>query len=198
MPVIGITGGLGTGKTIASKFFESLGYIRIDVDEISHDLIRRGKKSYRDIVKHFGKYILKENKEIDRRKLAYIIFNNKKEKDYLEKLLHPLIKKEILVSVKKALNKKPCVIVDFPILFEMKMERFFDFIVCVVSDKAKQIERAKRKGIDKTLAEKIISSQISISKKKKKSNFVLRNNSNVEDLKQQVISLCKIISQWRI
>ncbi|HLD30108.1 MAG TPA: dephospho-CoA kinase, partial [bacterium] len=185
----------GTGKTMATRFFVELGCTGINVDEIGHSLILKGREPYKKIVKKFGTDILNEKKEIDRRKLAEAVFKSDRERKYLENILHPLIKKQLKKEIKNKIEEKPWVVVDFPLLFEMKMEKDFDFIVTIYAASQQQMPRARLQGLGEEDARRRIDAQISLKEKCRRSDFVLRNETDSTELKQQVGSLLQLLRE---
>ena len=129
MKVIGITGGIASGKSYVSSVIKKAGYPVIDADLISKDLSQKGGSVYHAIIRTFGESFLDENKEINRQKLGSLIFNDKQAKGLLNSISHPLIIEEMEKQIKMA--KTDLVFVDVPLLYESGLENMFDKIVCV-------------------------------------------------------------------
>ena len=136
MFTVGLTGGVATGKTTATKFFESEGIHVIDADIISRNLQLKGKQGYINIVKKLGTKILDSNKEIDRKKIRDLAFNNLKLKQWLEDLMHPLIQQEVLEQFKNV--KSSWVIYSAPL---WSKKNIFNRTLVVGTTKELQIER---------------------------------------------------------
>jgi dephospho-CoA kinase len=187
MKVVGLTGNIASGKTTVLKIFEFLGYPTISCDDVYHYLLKTNTGLKNRLVRTFSREILDENK-ISTQKLAKIICCDKKKLKKLEKITHPIILKKVFNEIKKLRNKgyKFCV-VDVPLLFEKKLEHKFDYVITVFCSKQTQIERIKKRNIDKNLLNLLILRQNDIKEKIHKSDFVI-NNDNVskKELKEQV------------
>lgn len=193
--VIGITGSFGSGKTTVAKLFKSHGAKVIDLDRLAHSCIKIGKPAYKKIVRLFGKKILKINKQINRKKLASIVFNNKKLLIKLNRIIHP----EVVKIVKKKLNsfKKGLVVLDAPLLLEAGLNRIIDLLIVVKIDKKSQIERIKKKFLIKEeQILKRIKAQIPLSKKVKMADFVIDNTSTIEETRKQVTEIIRRL-RWK-
>ncbi|MEQ3347456.1 dephospho-CoA kinase [Peptoniphilus senegalensis] len=185
--VIGLTGSIATGKSQVSNYLRDKGIKVVDADLIARDLVDIPIVKD-EIKKAFGENIY-VNKNMDRKKLAEIVFNNDKKRDILNDIMHPHIYKIILDEIK---NSKEIVFVDIPLLFENEKvnEKFglkFDEIWLVYVDRETQIERLmKRDGISRDYAEKKINSQISVEEKRKKADVIIDNRFTVEETFMQV------------
>src|SRR3990167_1529744 len=151
MVVVGLTGGIGSGKTTVAHLFEKLGVPNIDADEIAHRLTRPNEIAYDDIIKHFGVCILNDDKTINRKKLSVIIFENPAEKKWLENLLHPLIRAKMKNAIQKI--KSPYCICVIPLLTESSGIDFIDRVLVVDSSPEKQLLRAAKR--DQVSAERV-------------------------------------------
>lgn len=185
--VIGLTGSIATGKSQVSNYLSDKGIKVVDAD-----LIARGVVDIPivkdEIKKAFGENIY-VNENLDRKKLAEIVFNNDKKRDILNDIMHPHIYKIILDEIK---NSKEIVFVDIPLLFENEKvnEKFglkFDEIWLVYVDREIQIKRLMdRDGISRDYAEKKINSQISVEEKRKKADVIIDNSGTLEETFKQV------------
>jgi dephospho-CoA kinase len=176
---IAVTGGIATGKTTACRYFEKLGAYVVDSDKVSSKLITK-LEIRKKLVKLLGKDILEKGK-INKEKIAFKVFKNKKKLKELENLLHPLVLKEIEKEVKKAIKTHKIFIVEMPLLFELKQEKFYDFVIVVTAKK----DICKKRFLKKNF-EVRIKKQMPIKEKIKKADFVIKNNSNFVNLKKQV------------
>lgn len=192
----GLTGGIATGKSTVARLLQSRGFPVIDADQIAHQLTEKNQLGYIQIVKGFGLGILDKNQNIDRKKLAQIIFNNPTEKDKLESILHPLIQQKVqsLKAEYKAQNFSMC-FYDVPLLFEKKLEAQFDAVVLVYAQPEIQLQRLIVRN-QLTLAEaKIrIKNQSPMPDKIKNSHFCLDNSTDVRDLETQIETLCVVLA----
>lgn len=190
--VIALTGGIGTGKSTIGKMLLNRGIPIIDTDLIAREVIEY-PNIILALVKLFGNDILLENK-IDRKKLAQKVFGDKKKVEMLNSIMHPAILKKMWEEVEKKKKTNKFVVVDIPLLFEIKFEDKFDKILLVYAPKNIQLERIiKRDNRTKEEAENIINSQINIEEKKKKSDYVINNTESIENSEKQ---LEKIIKEW--
>lgn len=188
MTVIGLTGGIASGKTTARKMFEELGAYTLDADELSHKTLHQ-KDVYQKLLEHFGNGILDKDKKIDRKRLGKIVINNKKELKFLESVVHPKIaemRDAFIENVKKK-DKDAVIIYDVPLLYEKKMENMFDTIIVVYVDRKTQIKRImERNKIFEEGAEKRLKLQMDIEEKKKKAQIIIDNRGTLDDTFKQV------------
>ena len=194
MKVIGITGGIASGKSYVSSVIKKCGYPVIDADIISKELSKKGGTVYKEIMRVFGSSYLDTNLEIDRQKLGSLIFNDKQAKELLNSISHPLIIDEINRQI--ALAKTDLVFVDVPLLFESGMENMFDKIICVYLPRKIQIERLmNRDNISYEYAVKKIESQLSLENKKTKSDYVINSTNSFDYVELNVIELIKKLKE---
>ena len=192
----GLTGGIATGKSTVARLLQGRGFPVIDADQIAHQLTEKNQPGYNQIVKDFGRGILDADQNIDRKKLAQIIFNNSTEKDKLESILHPLIQQKVqsLKSDYKAKNFLMC-FYDVPLLFEKKIETQFDAVILVYAQPEVQLQRLMaRNQLTRAEAESRIKNQSPMPDKIKKSHFCLDNSTDVDDLETQVETLCAVLA----
>lgn len=188
LKVLGITGGVATGKSTVSKILRRYGGYLISADEIAHKIILPGKKVYKKIIQQFGKEILNKNLTINRRKLGDIIFKKKQLRKILEKVTHPEIIAKIKKETKRTKNSKKYkfIILEAPLLFEAKISSLVDLAIVIACSKKIQIKRLMKKGYSRSLAENRISSQFPLSKKIKKADIVIYNNNSIKILRKNV------------
>ncbi len=182
--IIGLTGGIASGKSTVSKIFRELGAEIIDADIKAKEISER-----EDVVKEigniFGKEVINSEGKIDRLKIKEIVFNNKEKLKKLNDLIHPKVMEEFK-KIKENKSKNDIIIFDVPLLFESGMDKMCDKIILVFTDKKIQIKRMlERDGITEELAEKIINSQMSLEEKLNKSQIYLENNGTLEDLREK-------------
>lgn len=192
--VLGVTGGIGSGKTAVTDHFASLGVDIIDADIIAHQLVEPTTPALKTITEHFGASVLLSNGELDRTKLRNIIFNDKKEKNWLENFLHPLIRKTIQEKIQAA--KPPYCILVAPLLLEGSLHTIASKIAVVDCSEATQIKRATaRDNTTKESIQSIIEQQMSRDDKLSKADFVMNNEGSIAELHQQVNTLHQQILQ---
>ncbi len=171
MKVIGITGSIGTGKTLAGNFFKEKGYVVLDADYINHQLLKE-----KEVIKKVNELVFGiKSEKLDKTKVAAVIFSNKEIKANLESYLHPLILKEINSQI-AVLNEKVVFIV-VPLLFEAKFNLICDYVLFVYADMDKQIKRIqKRDNLSEKEIKMRIESQMPSKEKALLSNYVIDNN----------------------
>ena len=185
---IGLTGGIGSGKTKAAEYFSKLKVPIIDADKIAHELLKPDTKLHKKVISHFGKDFLTSKNTLNRKKLRNLIFSNKKERLWLEKLLHPAIQKEINKKAKKL--KSPYCIIAVPLLFETKFPIKIDralVIDCWKKDQINRIRKRDKSSINQ--AKSIIKTQIDRKLRLKKADDAIKNTSTIDNLKKSVKNL---------
>lgn len=189
--VLGITGGIATGKTAVSNILQETGFDIIDMDIISREVIKL-PEVIKTLTEEFSTDILTNN-SIDRKKLRAIVFNNKEKVDKLDNIMHPAIIKISQEKIEKLKGmKKKLIVVVIPLLFEVHLEYLVDKILLVAASREKQIERIiKRDNTNKTDAENIINSQMPLDEKRIKSDYVIENNGNLSELRKKVLEFLK-------
>jgi len=183
--ILGITGSFGTGKSTVCQLLSASGAKAIDADLISYKLLQPRQPGYRKVVDFFGSRILKKNKAIDRRALGKIVFDDPRLLKALDKIMHPLIIAEIKKQISRATSK--LVVVDAPLLFETGLSDLFDQIVVVKADRKKQFSRLlERTTLSKMDIVKRLNTQMPLSAKIRKADFVIDNSSTMEKTRKQV------------
>lgn len=185
MKVIGVTGSFGTGKTFVSSIFRNLGANVIDADKISRGTLKRGSAVYRKIIKTFGVGVLTRG-NIDRKKLAGIVFKSRGALDRLNKIIHPEVIRMIKGYIKKA-RPDSLVVIDAPLLIEAKALGLVDKLVVVTASTETQIERAAKKfGLEKSEVVLRIKKQMPIKEKVRLADFVVDNDGPRAATREQV------------
>jgi dephospho-CoA kinase len=188
--ILGVTGGIGSGKSVATDHFFSLGIHVVDADVIAHQLVARGSPLLLTIKEHFGDDILLgsdelNNAELNRVKLRDIVFNNPQEKKWLENLLHPLIRKKIRAELAAA--NSHYAILSAPLLFENNLQLEVDRVLVIDCDESLQYERASlRDNSDREMIKKIMQQQLDRSTRLARADDVIENMGSLADLKQSV------------
>ena len=185
--IIGITGSIGTGKSTVSNYLISKGYSVVDADKISKGAYNIGSNGYKAILEVFGVEILNSNGEVDRKKIKKIVFDNSNMLQRLNMAIHPIIINEIEKEIEILLESQNVVFLDAPLLIETELHKKVDKIIVVACDKNEQINRIiKRDKITADMAISIINSQMSIDEKLKFADYIVYNNSTIENLYSQV------------
>ncbi len=187
--IIGLTGGIASGKSTVSDLLEKLGAPLIDFDLIARQVVEPDTRGFNSIINYFGKHILAEDGTLDRKKLSKIIFNNKKKRKKLESFIHPLIFQEFFKQLDAIVKINPNAViqVSIPLLIELNMQHAFEYLIVVYASPKTQIERlAQRDGISIKEATNVLKSQIPIDEKVSFANFIINNESTIEETRKQV------------
>lgn len=183
--IVGLTGGIASGKSTVSRFFKELGLEVLDADKVVKEVSQK-KDTVDRIAEVFGKDILDKEGNLIREKLREKAFEDKKLLKKLNGIIHPQVI-EIFVEKKRETPEESIVIFDIPLLYEAEMENLCDKIIVVYVERELQIKRViERDSNSRELAEKIIDAQMVLEEKAKRADIVINNNSTLEDLKNQV------------
>ncbi len=186
--VVGLTGGIGSGKTAVANLFSRQGIEIIDADEISRTLVKTGSPVLEAIIKHFGSSITDAEGNLDRKQLRELVFADNAEKEWLENLLHPLVRQEIERQV--AASSSQYVIIVVPLLLESGNYSDVDRILVIDVPEDVQLERIKKRdGSSETLARSIMDAQMKREKRLESADDVISNNSGMDSLEKQVKNL---------
>ncbi|TGV19512.1 dephospho-CoA kinase [Pseudoalteromonas sp. MEBiC 03607] len=179
--ILGITGGIGSGKSAVSAMFEELGIKVVDADVVAREVVETGSTGLKKITEYFGDEILTSSSTLDRAKLRTIIFADESKKQWLNSLLHPLIRESMLRQLQKATSSY--VILVAPLLFENGLEKFCNRTLLVDVPVEVQITRTTaRDNVSTELAEQIIASQMSRDDKLLKADDILDNNRPLREV----------------
>lgn len=186
--VIGITGGIASGKSNVCNVLRELGYKIIDCDEITFNLSKKGNILHKEIINYFGSEYLLEDGELDKKKLGSVIFNDQSKREALDRITHPIIKDELLRELKEYSNEE-VIFVEVPLLYESKFNLICDFVVCVYLDKNLQIQRLmEREGISYEFAKRKVESQMDLKVKGQLADYVIISNGSFEETRVQVLA----------
>ena len=194
--LVGITGGIGSGKSAVGNFFIELGIDVVDADDLARAAIAEGTQGSDLIIKRFGNDILDHSQQIDRKKLRKVIFGNPEEKQFLESIIHPEVAKAMTEFVKNAQSPYKMIIV--PLLFETDSQKMYDRVLFIDTLEELQIKRASaRDGVDEANIKSIIGNQLPRNEKLKLADDIIVNNAGLDKLKKSVsqthdfyLSLC--------
>ena len=179
--IVGLTGGIGSGKSEVSRRFEQLGIKVVDADILARDVVSIGSVALTAISTHFGKDILNEFGSLNRGQLRALIFENPNEKLWLENLLHPIIRKEIVAQLAQSTTLYS--ILSSPLLLETKQNELVDRVLVIDATEDMQLKRASVRDANNTdQIQKIIASQISRTERCKKADDIIENNGDLNDL----------------
>lgn len=188
MYVIGLTGGIGSGKSTIAHLFEKKGITIIDTDQLAREVTHIGQDALDTIAEHFGKNILLDDGSLNRKLLRTIIFSNNTQRLWLEQLLHPLIRAEIEKHVQSA--QSPYCIVIIPLLFETTPNPLIDRILVIDSTEEQQLQRTQHRD-NNTLeeAQAILMSQVKRNHRLENADDIIYNTRSIDDLNQEVEKL---------
>ena len=195
--IVGLTGGIGTGKSTVSRKLRERGYPVIDLDVISREVIEY-PEVIDELVRNFGIEILESQnnisgkKSISRNKLRQTVFKEEKKVSVLNSIMHPPIVEEMRRQIEKLRKSYKTVFVEVQLLFEAKLEKEFDIIVLVYADKKTQLERVlKRDGRSEGEVQQIINAQMDMTEKRRLSNYIIENNGDSEMLDLEIEKFIK-------
>ncbi len=188
MKWIGLTGGIGTGKSLAASILRELGYPVVDADQLAHKSLDRGSESYNEIVNVFGNKILSPDLSIDRKRLGKIVFSNKQDLTKLENIIHPNVQK---LANEERRNYEAdghnIAFYDVPLLFEKELQPKFDKTLLIYAPQPMQKERIiKRDSLSELEVEKRIAAQIPIEEKREMADLIIENVGSIAELKNKI------------
>ena len=189
--VIGVTGGIGCGKSEAVKIFEELGFGVVNSDVLVGQLYKNDTEVRKVLKERFGEGVFDE--EVDREFIAKRVFGERGGADleWLEGVLHPRVKelREKMIEASSEVNW----VAEVPLLFEKSLEKDFDCVVCLSSSKEVQLARLARRGLSQEEVESRMVHQLPLKEKEKRADYVILNNGTREDLRREIVALVKII-----
>jgi dephospho-CoA kinase len=187
--MIGLTGGIGSGKSVVARMFEDEGAYVIDLDELARRVVEPDKPAWRDLVAYFGTGILNPDRTVNRPALAQIVFSDPKSRRALEEFTHPRIfeEQDTLLEAIKDQDPWSVVVIEFPLLFELSFQKKFDKVILVYVSRDGQIRRAReRDGFSEEEVEKRIRAQISLEEKRLLSDYIIDNEGSLANTRNQV------------
>ena len=182
---VGLTGGIGAGKSTVADLFSKLGAVVIRSDELARQVIEPNTTGFQKVLSRFGNQILQENGSIDRTKLAQIVFNDQSALKDLEEIINPLVRNKTNEII-DAQTQETIVVNEVPLLLEKNMENLFDFLVVVISSEKNRINRLLKRGISEVDAKKRMKLQVSDEQRKTSADFLIANDGNMEQLEADV------------
>jgi dephospho-CoA kinase len=184
---VALTGGIGSGKSLVGEILEELGALVIDSDQLAREVIERGSPGYEEVVNAFGDSILSEG-QIDRSKLAAVVFNESDLRKKLESIIHPLVR-EAAEKLAKKLPSGAILINQIPLLVESDGAKRFDYVVTVSADEEIRRERLRLRGLKDYEITQRIAAQVSDSQREKIANYIIRNDGSIDELTRAVEAL---------
>ena len=188
--IIGITGGISSGKSTVTNFLRQRGFQVVDADALVHQLQAPGGRLYNILVEHFGNQVLLKNGQLNRPLLASLIFSNPEEQEWSKETQGQVILEELAALKNQLAQTEAIFFMDIPLLFEQGYESWFDEVWLIYLDRETQIERLmNRDKLSLEAAESRLASQWSLDKKKKLATHIIDNSGSLEQLLSQIISL---------
>jgi dephospho-CoA kinase len=186
--ILGLTGGIATGKSTVTAMLRERGIPVIDADQIAREVVEPGKPAYEAIVRHFGRDILLADGQINRKKLGEIVFSDEAERQKLNAIVHPEVRRVMREEAEAAeRNGAAIVFMDIPLLFESKLQHMVDKIVVVYAPASVQLARMiERDELDEEQAHKRLRAQWPIEQKKRLADFLIDNTGTREETERQV------------
>ncbi len=188
MIIIGLTGGIASGKSLVAGVFKDLGAHVIDADKIVHELLAPGEEAWREVREHFGGSILFPDKTIDRRKLGEIVFSDPEERGWLNNCLHPRVFAAYRAKIKRlgSRDRDAVVVFDAALLIETGFHAKMDATVVVYADEEQQLRRLmERDRLTPAQARTRIKSQMPLGEKRSRADYVIDNTGNREETERQ-------------
>ena len=182
---VGLTGGIGAGKSTVADMFSKLGAVVIRSDELARQVIEPNTPGFQKVLSRFGNQILQENGSIDRQKLAQIVFNDKNALKDLEDIIHPLVRSKTDELIDSQ-TQETIVVNEVPLLLEKNMNSLYDFLVIVVSNEKNRLNRLLKRGISEEEAKKRILLQVSDEQRKSAADFLISNDGTIDQLQADV------------
>ncbi|MDF9760214.1 dephospho-CoA kinase [Peribacillus simplex] len=195
--IIGITGGIASGKSSVSLYLQELGFTIVDADLASRAVVEPGEDAYHQVVEAFGEDILLADGNIDREKLGSIIFHDQEKRLLLNGIVHPAVRNWMRLKTEEALAAgEETVFMDIPLLFESKLTFMVEKTLLIYVDEQVQLERLmNRNGLSEKDALARIHSQMPLADKKALADAVIDNNGDIKETKKQVKAL---LSEWHV
>lgn len=189
--ILGLTGGIATGKSTVTAMLRQRGYTVIDADQIAREVVEPGMPAYQAIAAHFGCKVFKSDGRLDRKKLAEIIFANQTERQALNEIIHPEIRRVMREQAQAAeCSGQTVVFMDIPLLYESKLTHMVDKVVVVYADQATQRARLmERDELDEIQANRRLEAQLSIDEKKAMADYIIYNQGTRDETEKQVEAL---------
>ena len=188
--VVGLTGGIGSGKTAASNFLASLDIDIVDADVVAREVVKPGSPCLTAIAEHFGERVIDTQGQLNRRALRDIVFNDDPAKEWLNQLLHPAIRTRLLAQLQQA--DSPYVVLVAPLLLENQLQRYCDRVLVIDVPEALQLERTmQRDNSEQQQVEAIMASQLTREQRLQCADDIVHNDADLTHLQQQLTALDK-------
>jgi dephospho-CoA kinase len=186
--LVGLTGGIASGKSAVAAILKRLGAAVIDADELSREVVQPGEEAWKEIVDTFGPDILQQDQTLDRGKLRKIVFDNPQARKKLESIIHPRVRARAEEKIRElAAAGKSVIVYEVPLLFEVQLHHSLRPVILVACDTTTQINRLRdRDHLTEAEAQKHLVAQMSLDEKRKLADYTIENGGSLEELEGQV------------
>jgi len=195
--VLGITGSFGSGKSTVAGMFGEAGAVLVDADEIARRVVQPNTPIMGELADAFGSDIITDDNRLDRQRLADIVFGDPQKTSWLNAIIHPEVRKEILHRMEEVDESVSMLVLDIPLLFESGMQDIMDGIAVVVTEEERRFERLVARGIGPSEVERRLEHQMPQSEKVRQADFVIDNAGSIENTHLQVKNLVQSLGVMR-
>jgi len=190
---LGLSGGIGSGKSTVAKIFADLGAVVIDADAISREVLEPGQIGYENTILTFGESVLSESGSIDRKKLAELVFQNPAQLAKLEAIIHPAVIARV-AQIRESLPASAIVVYDTPLLVEKNLKSQFDKVIIVLADEQIRKDRLVSRGLELPDIDARISNQATDSQRSDVADYIINNDGTLTQLQDNVTKVWKQLS----
>jgi dephospho-CoA kinase len=191
---VGLTGGIGAGKSTVADLFSQKGAVVIRSDELARQVIEPQTPGFQQVVDRFGKDFINSDGYIDRAKLAQVVFQDDAALKDLENIVHPLVRNKTNQIIEQH-TSETIIVNEIPLLLEKKMESLFDFLVIVISSEKNRLERLVKRGLTKEQANARMAKQVSDDQRKAAADFLIVNDGNLDQLEADVQKIWQTLQE---
>jgi dephospho-CoA kinase len=191
---VGLTGGIGAGKSTVADLFSKRGAVVIRSDELARQVVEPETPGFRQVISRFGNEIVNDKGSIDRAKLAQVVFNDDVALKDLENIVHPLVR-ERTNQLMSEQTSETIIVNEIPLLLEKKMESLFDFLVIVISSEKNRLERLSQKGVSEDQAKARMAKQVNDQDRKAAADFLIVNDGNLDQLEADVEKIWQTLQE---
>jgi dephospho-CoA kinase len=191
---VGLTGGIGAGKSTVADLFSKRGAVVIRSDELARQVIEPQTPGFKQVTSRFGNEIINDEGNIDRAKLAQVVFNDDGALKDLENIIHPLVR-ERTNQLMSEQTSETIIVNEIPLLLEKKMESLFDFLVIVISSEKNRLERLSQKGVLEEQAKARMAKQVNDQDRKAAADFLIVNDGNLDQLEADVQNIWQTLQE---
>ena len=191
---VGLTGGIGAGKSTVADLFSQKGAVVIRSDELARQVVEPETPGFRQVISRFGNEIVNDKGSIDRAKLAQVVFNDDVALKDLENIVHPLVR-ERTNKLMSEQTSETIIVNEIPLLLEKKMESLFEFLVIVISNEKNRLERLSQKGVSEDQAKARMAKQVNDQERKAAADFLIVNDGNLDQLEADVEKIWQTLQE---